>query len=57
MRNLLKESDTRVNGHPISFVDIDETTMHTFAKVNVVKNGFIISSVFKSYPLYPKIIS
>lgn len=45
MRNILKESDTRISGHPISFIDIDETTMHTFAKVNVVKNGKIIKSL------------
>ena len=45
MRNLLKESDTKVNGHPISFIDIDETTMHTFAKVNVMKDGKVVKSL------------
>ena len=45
MRNLLKESDTKVNGNPISFIDIDETTMHTFAKVNVMKDGKVVKSL------------
>lgn len=41
MRNLLclNESDTRVVGNSISFIDIDETTFHTFAKVGVFNNG------------------
>ena len=45
MRNVLKESDTRISGHSISFIDIDETTLHTFAKVNVIKNGEIVKSL------------
>ena len=45
MRNLLKESDTKVNGHPISFIDIDETTMHTFDKINVMKDGKVVKSL------------
>lgn len=45
MRNLLKESDTRISGNPISFIDIDETTMHTFAKVNVMKDGEVVKSL------------
>lgn len=41
MRNLLhlKESDSRISGNSISFIDIDETTFHTYAKVGVMKNG------------------
>lgn len=35
MRNLL-ESDNKVTGHSISFIDIDETTFHTYAKVKVL---------------------
>lgn len=45
MRNILKESDTRISGNPISFIDIDETTMHTFAKVNVMKDGNVVKSL------------
>jgi hypothetical protein len=41
MRNLLRlyEANTKVNGSAISFIDIDETTFHTYAKVGVYKNG------------------
>lgn len=45
MMNILKESDNKIVGHPISFIDIDETTMHTFAKVNVMKDGKIVKSL------------
>lgn len=55
MRNILKESDTRISGNPISFIDIDETTMHTFAKVNVIKDGKVIKTLdnkeFNTYKL------
>ena len=41
MRNLIKlyESTARVKGSSISFIDIDETTFHTYAKVGVYKDG------------------
>ena len=42
MRSLLRESNNKITGHSISFIDIDETTMHTFAKVNVVKDGKVV---------------
>ena len=55
MMNILKESDNKIVGHPISFIDIDETTMHTFAKVNVMKDGKIVKSLdnqeFNTYEL------
>ena len=38
MKRIL-ESDNKITGHSISFIDIDETTMHTYAKVNVMKDG------------------
>jgi hypothetical protein len=42
MRNLL-ETDNSVAGHSISFIDIDETTFHTYAKVKVLnRNGDIV---------------
>lgn len=37
MRNLL-ESDNNITGHSISFIDIDETTFHTYAKVKVLNS-------------------
>ena len=45
MIKLLKESDNKISGNPISFIDIDETTMHTFAKVNVMKDGKIVKKL------------
>ena len=41
MRNLLHltESNASLSGHAISFIDIDETTFHTYAKVGVMKDG------------------
>lgn len=41
MRCLI-ESDNRITGNTISFIDIDETTFHTYAKVNVMKDGKIV---------------
>lgn len=42
MRNLL-ETDNSIAGHSISFIDIDETTFHTYAKVKVLnRNGDIV---------------
>lgn len=35
MKNIF-ESDNRLVGHSISFIDIDETTFHTYAKVKVI---------------------
>lgn len=41
MKQLIKleESDNSITGYSISFIDIDETTFHTYAKVGVYKNG------------------
>ena len=44
MRSIL-ESNNKITGHSISFIDIDETTMHTFAKVNVVKDGQVVRTL------------
>lgn len=41
MRCLI-ESDNRITGNTISFIDIDETTFHTYAKVNVMKDGKVV---------------
>lgn len=42
MRNLL-ETDNSIAGHSISFIDIDETTFHTYANVKVLnRDGDIV---------------
>ena len=59
MRNLLHltETDNSIAGNAISFIDIDETTFHTFAKIGVFKNGKKIKSLnnqeFNTYDLQP----
>lgn len=44
MRSLI-ESDNKIVGHSISFIDIDETTFHTYANVKVVKDGKIVRTL------------
>ena len=57
MRNLLqlKESNNLITGNSISFIDIDETTFHTFAKIGVYKDGKKIKTLnnqeFNTYTL------
>lgn len=57
MRNLLqlKESNNSITGNSISFIDIDETTFHTFAKIGVYKDGKKIRTLnnqeFNTYTL------
>ena len=41
----LNESDNRIVGNTISFIDIDETTFHTYAKVKVMKDGKIVRTL------------
>lgn len=54
MKNLV-ESDNKIVGNSISFIDIDETTFHTFAKVKIMKNGKQVGSLdnkqFNTYTL------
>lgn len=51
----LTESDNEITGYSISFIDIDETTFHTYAKVGVYKNGNKINDLdnkqFNTYTL------
>lgn len=51
----LNESDNRIVGNTISFIDIDETTFHTYAKVKVMKDGKIVRTLnnqeFNTYSL------
>lgn len=55
--DILYESDNSVVGNAISFIDIDETTFHTFAKVGVMKDGKKIGELdnqqFNTYTLKP----
>lgn len=57
MRNLinLTETNNSISGNAISFIDIDETTFHTYAKIGVMKNGKRIKSLnnqeFNTYTL------
>ena len=57
MRKLLtlKESDNSIVGYSISFIDIDETTFHTYAKVGVYKDGVKVRDLdnkqFNTYTL------
>lgn len=44
MKNLI-ETDNKIAGHSISFIDIDETTFYTYAKVNVIKDGKIVRTL------------
>jgi hypothetical protein len=51
------ESDSRLVGHSISFIDIDETTFHTFANVHVMNGKALIRKLnnkeFNTYKLKP----
>lgn len=53
----LTESDNSITGNSISFIDIDETTFHTYAKVGVHKNGKKVRELdnqqFNTYELQP----
>ena len=53
----LTESDNSITGNSISFIDIDETTFHTYAKVGVYKNGKKVRDLdnqqFNTYELQP----
>lgn len=57
MRNLihLTETDNSIAGNAISFIDIDETTFNTYAKIGVMKGGKRIKSLsnqeFNTYNL------
>lgn len=57
MRNLihLTETDNSIAGNAISFIDIDETTFNTYAKIGVMKDGKKIKSLsnqeFNTYNL------
>ncbi len=59
MRNLLtlRESDNSITGNAISFIDIDETTFHTYAKIGVYKDGKKVRELdnqqFNTYDLQP----
>ena len=59
MRNLihLTETDNSIAGNAISFIDIDETTFNTFARIGVMKDGKKINSLsnqeFNTYDLKP----
>ena len=52
---MILESDNSIVGNSISFIDIDETTFHTYAKVGVMKNGKKIGDLdnqqFNTYTL------
>jgi len=53
----LEESDNSITGNAITFIDIDETTFNTYAKIGVMKNGKKIKSLtnqeFNTYDLQP----
>lgn len=59
MRNLihLNETDNSIAGNAITFIDIDETTFNTYAKIGVMKDGKKIKSLtnqeFNTYDLQP----
>ena len=59
MRNLihLTETDNSIAGNAISFIDIDETTFNTFARIGVMKDGKKVNSLsnqeFNTYDLKP----
>lgn len=59
MRNLihLTETDNSKAGNAITFIDIDETTFNTYAKIGVMKSGKRIKSLsnqeFNTYDLQP----
>ena len=59
MRNLinLNETDNSIAGNAITFIDIDETTFNTYAKIGVYKNGKKIKELnnqeFNTYDLQP----
>lgn len=54
MKNLI-ESENRLVGNSISFIDIDETTFHTYAKVKVMKDNRLVRTLdnqqFNTYTL------
>lgn len=59
MRNLinLTETDNSIAGNAITFIDIDETTFNTYAKIGIMKGGKRIKSLnnqeFNTYDLQP----